>query len=300
MEDDENLLLLADVSLAPPCGRSACCSYSEEKRNERSLQEDQLQLQLQSLLSKADDLHDCLISGLGHVEKESLHAAVSSFLFSCQPYFNHLESRARSTVSQYSHVPADMCSKLLEFSQQLCDRLEQLLLTYATHGILSLNETEPDSVSHFCVGQTQLGRLKLTIFRYCKPTPYLARTNTGLYKRMRWNVERLRDQQEDGGAEEDGEEAHIDYYFLCYEDIPNPCAESDSEGAGHDGLVRMWSIGQWIQVNPDPSTEDINDWILCEVPEGDYNRLLLLGHDEPSSCSATDYLQQLLLSCCID
>lgn len=66
---------------------------------------------------------------------------------------------------------------------------------------------------YFCVGQTLLGRLKLTIFRYCKPTPYLARADTGLYKRMRWNVERLRDQQEEeegGDAEEGVEDAHID------------------------------------------------------------------------------------------
>lgn len=36
--------------------------------------------------------------------------------------------------------------------------------------------------------------------------------------------------------------------------------------------------------------------IMCEVPQANYHRLLFLGSDEPSSCSATDYLQQLLLS----
>lgn len=25
-------------------------------------------------------------------------------------------------------------------------------------------------------------------------------------------------------------------------------------------VVRMWSIGQWVQVNPDPDREDIYDW----------------------------------------
>lgn len=46
------------------------------------------------------------------VEKEALAAAVSSLLFTCQPYFNHLESTARSTMSHFTHVPADMCSKV--------------------------------------------------------------------------------------------------------------------------------------------------------------------------------------------
>lgn len=35
---------------------------------------------------------------------------------------------------------------------------------------------------------------------------------------------------------------------------------------------------------------------MCEVPLADYHRLLYLGSDEPSSCCASDYLQQLLLS----
>jgi len=36
--------------------------------------------------------------------------------------------------------------------------------------------------------------------------------------------------------------------------------------------------------------------IMCEVPLADYHRLLYLGSEEPSSCCASDYLQQLLLS----
>lgn len=52
------------------------------------------------------------------------------------------------------------------------------------------------SVSPFCIGQIQLGHLRLTAFRYCKPTPYLARFDTGLYKRMRWNVEMVGDEQQ--------------------------------------------------------------------------------------------------------
>lgn len=62
------------------------------------------------------------------------------------------------------------------------------------------------SVSHFCIGQVHLGQLRLTTFLYCKPTPYLARVDTGIYKCMRWNVDRLRDEQqadvEQGGESE--------------------------------------------------------------------------------------------------
>ncbi|KAK2816841.1 hypothetical protein Q5P01_025032 [Channa striata] len=190
---------------------------------------------------------------------------------------------------------------LLDFSQQLCDKLEQLVLSCASYNLLCLDETEPNSVSHFCVGQCQLGQLKLTTFRYCKPAPYLYQMDTGLYKRMRWNVEKLQDGQQtdkEQGGDSKEREAEIEYYFLCYEDIPNAHAESDWGRPGFsDGtVVRMWSIGQWVQVDPDPITENIQDWILCEVPQATYSRLLFLGSDEPSCVIATNYLQQLLLS----
>lgn len=63
------------------------------------------------------------------------------------------------------------------------------------------------SVSPFCIGQIQLGHLRLTAFRYCKPTPYLARVDTGLYKRMRWNVEMVGDEQQLEAEEELGGES---------------------------------------------------------------------------------------------
>ncbi|XP_070769580.1 LOW QUALITY PROTEIN: UPF0575 protein C19orf67 homolog [Enoplosus armatus] len=299
---EKPLSLLADVALAPPCGDHLSCSCLEVRGMERSLQF--MQLQLHFLMSKADDLQDCLVNGQGHLESEALAAAVPSFLYTCEPYFNHLESTTRSTVSQLTPLPSDIYTRvnLLDFSQQLCDRLEQLVLTYASYHLLCLDEAEPNSVSHFCIGQSQLGRLKVAVFLYCKPAPYLARVNTGLYKRMRWNVDRLGDEQTD---EEQGGESEEDteYYFLCYEDIPNAHAEAggDSQGVSRGDVVRMWTIGQWVQVNPDPDTEDIDDWvpvcfrIMCDVPQANYHRLLFLGSDEPSSCSATDYLQQLLL-----
>ncbi|XP_012737511.2 UPF0575 protein C19orf67 homolog [Fundulus heteroclitus] len=286
LREDESLLLLADFALAPSCGSEASCSHPEARGEARSLQE--LQLQLQFFLSRADDLHDCLESGKSHLDREALAAAVSSLLHTCKPYFNLLESTGRSSVSQR---PAEFCSKLLDFSQQLSDRLEQLLLAYASCDLISVDEARPDSVSHFCVGQSRLGQTRLTAFRYCKPTPFLSRVDTGVYKRMRWNVDRLR---EDGCEEE---ETQTEFYFLCYEDIPNTHADPDAESQDtSDGsMLRMWSIGQWVQVDPEPATEDIDDWILCEVPEASYNRLLYLGPDEPSGCTATSYLLQLLL-----
>ncbi|XP_069023190.1 UPF0575 protein C19orf67 homolog isoform X1 [Embiotoca jacksoni] len=166
--------------------------------------------------------------------------------------------------------------------------------------------TFPGGVSHFCIGQSQLGCLRMTIFRYCKPTAYLSSVDTGLYKRMRWNVERLRDDQQQPAAAAAGESeareavtvGDPDYYFLCYEDVPSAHAEADrdSQRVPYRDVVRMWSIGQWVQVNPDPNTEDIYDWIVCRVPQAKYHSLVFLGSDEPTSCSATYCLQQLLSS----
>uniref|UniRef100_A0A8C6LPA7 Si:ch211-214c7.5 n=1 Tax=Nothobranchius furzeri TaxID=105023 RepID=A0A8C6LPA7_NOTFU len=227
------------------------------------------QRQLQQFLSKADELHDCLISG-----------QVPDYCV--LPTFNLCKDH-KSLYLELGALDCSVCLQLLDFSQQLCEKLEQLVLTFSDHGLVSVDETEPNSISHFCIGQTHLDRLKLSGFRYCKPTPYLSQSKTGLYKRMRWNVER----------------PHDKHYFLCYEDIPNAHAEAGGgrDGVTHGDVVRMWSIGQWVQVNPDPKTEDLEDWILCEVPEGSYRRLLCLGQDEPSSRTATDHLQQLLLSC---
>ncbi|KAG7242378.1 hypothetical protein INR49_023507 [Caranx melampygus] len=206
-ELDEPLSPLVNVALAPHHGEHAACSCDCE-----SLQS--MQLQLQFLMSKADDLHNCL----GHLDQDALAAAVLSFLFTCQPFFNHLESTARSAESQYNRLSYDSCTGI------------------------------------------QLGQLRLTAFRYCKPTPYLAMVNTGLYKRMRWNVEMLGDKQqqqqqaeEELGGESEEREAEAardtEYYFLCYEDIPNVYAkaDADSQGIAHSNMVRMWSIGQWMQ-----------------------------------------------------
>ncbi|XP_026215266.1 UPF0575 protein C19orf67 homolog [Anabas testudineus] len=297
--DDEPLSLLADVALAPRCGDRAACSCLQVREMERCLQS--MQVQLQVFMHKADDLHNSLVNGKGDLEREASAATVQSFLYTCQPYFNYLESTARSARPHKTPLPANIYTRMLDFSQQLCDKLEQLVLTYASYSLLCLDEAEPNSVSHFCIGQRQCGPLKLTAFRYCQPVPYLARLDTGLYKRMRWNVERLRDEQqtdEEHGGESEERNTETEYYLLCYEEIPNIHADTDrdSHGTSHCNMMKTWSIGRWVQVDPDPNTEDIYDWIMCEVPQATYHRLLFLGSEEPSSCSATDYLQQLLLS----
>ncbi|XP_073325494.1 UPF0575 protein C19orf67 homolog [Pagrus major] len=301
-EVEESLLLLANVALAPPCGDEAACGCDYDAYSsvvEGSLQS--MQIQLQFLMSKADDLQECVVSRLGHLEGEALAAAVPEFIYTCQPFFNHVESTARCTVSQLT-LPYDMHAQLLDLSQQLCDRLQQLVITYASYNVLCLDEREPNSVSHFCIGQIHLGRLRLTTFLYCKPTPYLAWVDTGIYKRMRWNVDRLGDEQqqqadlEQGGESEAGTVGDTEFYFLCCEEIPITEADERSQDVSHCSVVRLWSIGQWMQVKPDPGTEDIYDWILCDTPQASYKRLLSLGSDEPSSCNATDFLQQLLLS----
>ncbi|RVE76543.1 hypothetical protein OJAV_G00010860 [Oryzias javanicus] len=282
-ELDESLLLLADVALAPPCGRDASCTCLEVRQAELGLQ--CTQQQLQAFLRKVEHLRDCLVSRKNQPDNQTLTAAVLTLLHTCQPFFRRLESTARSTASKPSHLSVDVCAKLLDFSQELSDRLEQLLLTYASFKVLSLDEADPNSVSSFCIGQFRVRRLQLTVFRFCKPTPYLAQVDTGLYKRMRWNVERLTDRDGDGGEQPEDADRHTDYFFLCYKDVPN---KSDQ------GAARVWSIGQWLQLDPD-ATDDVYDWIWCEVPRGDYKELLCFGCSEPSSRSATDVVQQLLL-----
>uniref|UniRef100_A0A3Q3KEP6 Uncharacterized protein n=1 Tax=Monopterus albus TaxID=43700 RepID=A0A3Q3KEP6_MONAL len=247
-----------DEPLAPPGGYcEACGDWNVGGTGIQSMKK-----LLQFYMRTADDLHDCLVNGQGHLEREALAAAVPCLLYMCQNYFNHVESTERGMMPQNTPLPFNISTRLQDFSQQLCDRLEQLVLTYASYGLLSLDETDPNSASHFCIGQFKLGRLRLTVFRYCKPTPYLARVDTSLYKRMRWNVDRLRDEQQQTDEEQSGESekaetktvGDTDYYFLCYEDIPNAHAENEGD------VVRMWTIGRWVQVNPDPDSEDICDW----------------------------------------
>ncbi|XP_077379300.1 UPF0575 protein C19orf67 homolog [Festucalex cinctus] len=238
---------------------------------------------VQYTFSEAMEIHS--VKRKTKKEKELSVVILRSFIHICQPYFSFLESTARTKM-----LSTDIRRvQLLEFSQQMCDTLERMALSYAGRKLLTLDETDPDNMSHFCIGHVELEqlRLKVTAFRYCKPTTYLARVDTGVFKRMRWNVERL------DGANDGVNKPEPTYYYLCCEDIPNTQADGDETDST---VMQMWSIGKWVQVKPDLNTDDILDWVLCDIPEGVFEKLLFLGKQEPTSCSATGHLLELLTS----
>ncbi|XP_061086486.1 UPF0575 protein C19orf67 homolog [Conger conger] len=299
---------------SPKCGRKCCLEqappesalwyHTTNKMNDKF---DLIEQQLQNLLRKADEFQAHLVYRHDHLQREGLALVVPTFLRTCQPYFTYLESTARSSLPQRAPLPPYIRTRLLEFSQQLSSRLEQLVLTYASFDFLSLEETDPLSVSHFYVGQCQMGRVSVSAFRYCRPAPFDPRTGRGPYKRMRWNVERERGRHGETGRDQEQktergrEGGGAEYYFLCYEDGPERASEGEAEREGERGpeteccVSRTWSIGQWIQTDPDPQEEDIYDWVLCSVPLGQYKHLLCLGTEEPTVCIATDYLLGVLL-----
>lgn len=285
------LSFLAGKALAPSCDinmkyNCACEECRCAEAPELDLQSASLQLHV--FTSRADEIHNSLIEGV--IDGQSLTASLPSFLFTCQPFFNFLESTARNTTNETSPLPESKHSQLLDLSEILANRLENLVLTFTNNGLLPLDETEPNSISHFHIGQCELGPMRVTIFRYCQPMPYLGQVNTGLYKCMRWNVDRMEATTQ---QVQDGVEMEIDcteYYFLCFEDV-HTLPEEDSESFSY-GSVRVWSIGQWIQVFPE--TNDCNEWILCRIPEGIYLKRVILGSEEPSCRNATDCLLQLL------
>ncbi|XP_035260086.1 UPF0575 protein C19orf67 homolog isoform X3 [Anguilla anguilla] len=233
-----------DSPLASPrCGQKYCAGQAPLESSSPSYcnisrTHDKFELieqQLQNLLNKADEFQAHLVYRHDHLLKEGLEMVVPTFLRSCQPYFTYLESTARSSMPQRAPLPAYIRTRLLDFSQQLSSRLEQLVLMYASFNFLSLEETDPLS------------------------------------------------------------------YFLCYEDVPEQESEGEAEREGERGpgtqccASRSWSIGQWIQTDPDPEEEDIYDWVLCSAPLGQYKLLLCLGKEEPSVCHATDCLLGALL-----
>lgn len=284
----EPLSFLASATLVPSCDRDVICSCTCDTSNCCEEERDLLAANLQMhFISRADDIHKNLVEGLS--DGESLAASLPIFLFTCQPYFNYLESTARSSLNEKSPLSVSTRFKLLDFSETLVNKLENLVLTFFRQELIPLDETDPNSVSHFHIGQCELGPMRVTIFRYCQPTPYLGLVNTGLYKRMRWNVDRVEDtsqKEQNEGMEMDNTE----YYFLCFEDA---LPDGDVEGISYGSIVREWSIGQWIQAFPE--TNDINEWILCQIPQGTYLKRVILGPEEPSCHIATDCLLQLLM-----
>ncbi|XP_053471850.1 UPF0575 protein C19orf67 homolog [Ictalurus furcatus] len=317
-----------DSAVAPSVGGETNCTeaqlVSDPFSFDLKLMDNKLypiQEQLQFLLREADELQNLIVYSEDRAQNESSALLVPKFLRMCQPYFNYLESTARNTSPGRTPLPQYIRTRLLEFCEQLCSRLEELIITYASYGYLTLTETDPTCVSHLYIGQCQVDNIKLSIFRYCQPTPFLASTSKGLYKRMRWNVERKigteagreeekNDNRTEVKQEMEGEQEakgvggtesnSTEYYFLCYEDIHlvegEALREQTDRRPGQEAVLRMWSVGKWVQIYPDPDTEDINDWVLCAIPQGQYKPLVYLGEEEPLSCVATDRLLGVLLS----
>uniref|UniRef100_A0A8B9M2I5 Si:ch211-214c7.5 n=1 Tax=Astyanax mexicanus TaxID=7994 RepID=A0A8B9M2I5_ASTMX len=264
-ENCETAAAPEDGTAAPSAGGEARCTASHQEMMDEKMQP--IKEQLQYFLSKADEFQTHVVYSSDRQQRDAFARVVPTFLQTCQPYFTYLESTAHNSSPGRIPLPLYIRTRLLQFSEQLCSRLEQLLLMYASFGYLSLEEADPLGISHFYIGQCQVDNIKLSIFRYCLPSPFLTSTDSGLYKRMRWNVERESGTEKAAGV-------------MRAEDRV---------------VVRMWSIGQWVQTDPDPYTEDIYE-ILCTVPQGQYREIVRLGGEEPSSCFATECLLGVLLS----
>ncbi|CAM5169602.1 unnamed protein product [Eretmochelys imbricata] len=240
---------------------------------------------LKYLLKKAEDFQTYLLYSRDRMQKEQFAKAVPTFLQMCQPYFEYLESTARSYNSGLGALQASVRKRLLEISEQLALRLEQLVLMYASFSFVSLEDTDPFNVSCFFCGRFWLSEWRqLSVFRFCISAPYTAaRLPCNLYKKMRWNLDFL----EEGAGAGGRRRAHrTEYYFLCFRDT------------GRENAVKMqklWSIGRWVPLDPDTEhSSDVLQWVLCPQPTGDFQPLLTIGFEEPSHTLATDLLVQIL------
>ncbi|XP_049733107.1 UPF0575 protein C19orf67 homolog [Elephas maximus indicus] len=242
--------------------------------------------QLRYLLKKADDFQSYLLYSRDRVQKEQLAKAMPTFLKMCEPYFLYLEAAARSVPPIYGTLQELVRKGLLEISQQLTLRLEQLVLMYASFGLVDLEETDPLSISCFFCGRFSISPShEVSIFRYCAPAAYTAsRFPRYLYKKMRWNLETTPE------PSSWGQDSHVDYYFLCYRDTWEDTGKSPVNSCAQ--IQKLWSIGRWVPLGP--VDDDLYSWILCPQPPGDYQQLLTIGFEEPSHMLATDLLVQIL------
>ncbi|XP_078506132.1 UPF0575 protein C19orf67 homolog [Lissotriton helveticus] len=238
---------------------------------------------LQYLVKKAEEFQTYLLYSRERMRKEQFAKAMPTFLQVCQPYLLYIESVSRDATPGRKVLQDGVQKRLLELSQQLTNRLEQLALMYASFGFISLDDTDPCSMACFFCGKFTLGfTCRVSVFRYCMAVPYTAaRSPRHLFKKMRWNVEPL---------EEKNRETRTEYYFLCYRDTGEDLSRI-SQGSGVVKMQKLWSIGRWM---PDLSCSDLYCWILCPQPVGDYQQLLTIGFEEPSQTLATDLLVQIL------
>ncbi|XP_029440042.1 UPF0575 protein C19orf67 homolog isoform X2 [Rhinatrema bivittatum] len=146
---------------------------------------------LKYLMKKAEDFQTYLLYSRDRVRKEQFAKAMPTFLHTCQPFLLYIESVSRDTLPGKKPVPEGVQKRLLEISQQLVSRLEQLALMYASFGFISLEDTDPCSAACFFCGKFSLGlSCQVSVFRYSMAALYTAAwTPRNLYKKMRWNVE---------------------------------------------------------------------------------------------------------------
>ncbi|XP_032906774.1 UPF0575 protein C19orf67 homolog [Amblyraja radiata] len=265
-----------------------------------TLMEEKLQpieQQLQYLLKKAEEFQTHLVYSRDRIHNEEFARAVPIFVKTCQPYFAYLESTARSLHSDRKPLPEYIQKRLLQFSQQLASSLEQLVLMYASFGFISLEETDPCSISYFYRGEFRLGQwFRVSIYRYCMPVPYtVAREPSLLFKKIRWNVD-----TSEGTPFGDATEPSTEYYFLCYKEASQVMTiqqQGPKAGTSTTGKSRrLWSIGRWVQVEPAPEEPDLLCWFLYKQPRGDYELLVTIGFEEPTQIAATDLLVDILMS----
>ncbi|XP_008062514.1 UPF0575 protein C19orf67 homolog [Carlito syrichta] len=242
--------------------------------------------QLRYLLKKADEFQSYLLYSRDQVREEQLAKALPTFLQMCEPYFLYLEAAARNSHPIYGALQELVRKGLLEISQQLTLRLGQLVLMYASCGIVNLEETDPLSLACFFCGRFSITpSQEVSIFRYCAPAPYTAsRFPRYLYKKMRWNLETTPEPKGQDQA------SPVDYYFLCYRDTWEDTGQSPANSCPQ--IQKLWSIGRWVPLGP--ADDDLYSWILCPQPPGDYQQLLTIGFEEPSPMLATDLLVQIL------
>uniref|UniRef100_A0A8C3HCN9 Chromosome 19 open reading frame 67 n=1 Tax=Chrysemys picta bellii TaxID=8478 RepID=A0A8C3HCN9_CHRPI len=244
---------------------------------------------LKYLLKKAEDFQTYLLYSRDRMQKEQFAKAVPTFLQMCQPYFEYLESTARSYNSSLGGLQASVRKRLLEISEQLALRLEQLVLMYASFSFVSLEDTDPFNVSCFFCGRFWLSEWRqVSVFRFCISAPYTAaRLPRNLYKKMRWNLDVLEEGAGSSGVDGGVHLAsHWALYFLCFRDT------------GRENAVKMqklWSIGRWVPLDPD-AEHSYDVLVLCPQPTGDFQPLLTIGFEEPSHTLATDLLVQILSS----
>ncbi|XP_016372891.1 UPF0575 protein C19orf67 homolog isoform X4 [Sinocyclocheilus rhinocerous] len=156
-ELETNTQTLEEVNaMAPSFGDEKCFlvegAEGTETQDKRIMDEkiSPIERQLEYLLNKADEFQTQLLWSRECLQNYGFAHVVPMFLQTCQPYFTYLESTARNSNPFRPPLSTYIRTQLLQFSQQLCSRLEQLVLLYASFSFFSLEESDPLSYFLCC------------------------------------------------------------------------------------------------------------------------------------------------------